>query len=113
MDISELVFEYVTPDDEMLRFETLVWDGGFGRVLGSIFALPPGGCYQAATTARNGPIRAEACEQLWGWLTAPAESQFWVPVGDPATQTFDILIEEEVIQTCAFDEGSCVIPLPD
>lgn len=80
---------------------------------GSIFALPPGSCYQIyARQEEASSVAPAGCDVRYGWVWQNTFNQFWLMNEDDEDEFFTILDGELTITECQIDAGRCEFSIP-
>lgn len=111
-NISSLRFVQERSSADDLLFEASDWLNQFypsGR--GSIYSLPPNGCYQIFRINIDNPASPEGCGQRYGWLARFGSRPFWT-AADPNNPIFKVYQGNTLLAECEFAAGVCEFSLP-
>ena len=111
VSLSELALRRVTSDGSI---SPSFGAGQWRRVAGAaISALPAGDCLQLLSTdsaANGGPKKPAECDTLRGWLATRETDPLFQ--GLQEGDLFQVLLNDELLQTCAVVEGNCHFTVP-
>lgn len=105
VDVSGLTFVQSTPGGSQLSFRSDQWANGTRPV----WSLSPGDCFQVwRLNLPELPVPGY-CDRRQAWRAVAAQRWFWLS-GD-AEATFEVLRGDDVLATCAVNEGICEVVL--
>jgi hypothetical protein len=106
-DVHRLRFQSV--DNQELVFVAEDWQKGAYRGMGSIYALPPGGCFQLGINVDSATDMLADCKQLHLWAAVfDAAQLFWQP---EASKSFTVLMGGRELAQCSVSGGVCEFSL--
>lgn len=115
LDISDLVFEQVSPDGVRRYLEARTFDDA--DTLAPTWAMVVDGCFQLQTVASltTKPPTSQ-CPRLLGYFrTGLTRRYFWLADDDSAVTTFVVrhLDDDTILAACAIAAGECEVTLPE
>lgn len=106
-DIHRLTFEALT-GTETRQFKASAWQRGDYQGMGSIYAIPPDGCFQLGVNTSTATDAPRTCDQLHLWSVVYDPSQrFWLSDAGE----FAVMVGGRELARCAVETGVCAFTL--